>query len=651
MEQGSTGPDVATAAEPAAGAGDMLQEAVGIANIPTLLMVLVQLTGDEKWLSAPYLPGRPRGIDDNDDGRLPPDVQQDIRSAALTAIRNWKASGDMAIPRPSDALLVRMLSVAMGEDVPQPYGEIIAAGMGLAPENDNHRFAPLDVPEGFKVLIIGAGISGVCAAIKLQAEGVNFEIFEKNENFGGTWYGNRYPGSGVDTPNHLYSFSFAEYNWTHYFSLRDELFDYVEHVANKFNLAPRTHFGTMVETVRFDEARQIWQVTVDGPDGKVVHEANMVISAVGALDVPKIPAIPGAETFPGQSFHTARWPDDADIAGKRVAVIGNGASAMQVVPAIVDETESLVIFARSKQWAAPFPKFKTEVPEAIRTLMREVPLYQKWYKQRLAWTFNDRIHTTIQKDPEWPHPERAVNAINDRQRAVFTDYIVSELGERQDLLPHVLPDYPPFGRRMLMDNGWFRTVARDDVTLVTEQLQEIRGNTLVSSSGREFEADVLVWATGFHVSEFLASINLVGRNGATIRDVWDGDNARAYLGTTVPQFPNFFMLLGPNIGLGHGGSIIGPVESQMDHILLLMRKLFDRGAQTIEVREEVYEDYNRRLDEAHDQMVFSHPGLDSWFRNSRGRIVGITAWRHDDFWRMARDVRDDDYDFAQAKAG
>ena len=620
------------------------EEAVHIANIPTLLMVLYQLTGDAKWLEAPYTPRRPRGIDDNDDGRLPPEIQEEIRTAATDAILAWRATGDVAIPRPSDADLVRMLTVSMTDNtIPDTYGEIIASDMGFAPEVPVAPRGPLTVPAGFKVLIIGGGISGICAAVQLQREGIAFEILEQKPSFGGTWYGNRYPGSGVDTPNHLYSFSFADYDWPNYFSLRDEIFDYVASVADRFGLAKHTRFGVTVQSLRYDEARQIWQVEIKGPDGVTVEEVPVVISAVGVLDIPKTPPIPGLETFPGPCFHTAYWPADIDVTGKRVAVIGNGASAMQVVPAIADKVGSMVIFARSKQWAAPFPKFKEKVPEPIRMLMREVPLYQQWYRQRLAWTFNDRIHSTIQKDPEWPHPERSLNATNDTHRRAFTDYIIEEIGDRQELLDDLLPDYPPFGKRMLLDNGWYRTCARDNVTLIPEHLAEVRGSTLVAPSGREAEADILVLATGFKATEFLASIDVYGRDGRRLADQWQGDDARAYLGTTIPGFPNFFTLLGPNIGLGHGGSIIGPVENQMKHVMGLMEKMFRQQATTIEVRQDVHDDYNERVDAAHDRMVFTHPGMENWYRNSRGRIVAITPWRHDDFWRMTRDASDADY--------
>lgn len=617
----------------------LLRQGVEMANIPTLLMVLYQFTGDDKWLNAPYLPGHPRGIDDNDSGRLSPELQQEIRSAALIAIEAWRQSGQLAVPRPSDEVLVRMLSVSMTDDVPQAYGPIIASGLGLDPSRGRSHAKPIRAPAGFRALIIGGGISGICAAVRLQEAGIDFEILEKNQNFGGTWWGNRYPGSGVDTPNHLYSYSFAQFDWPKYFSLRGEIHEYVAGVAHRFGLQRRTRFSTSVQSISYDAEAKIWHVDTQRPDGRAERlQAHIVISAVGVLDIPKLPDVPGLDSFPGPVFHTAHWPADLDIRGKRVAVVGNGASAMQVVPAIADDVESMVIFARSRQWAAPFPKFKAAVPEPVRALMREVPLYQQWYRQRLAWTFNDRIHPTLQKDPDWPHPHRAINAVNDQHREVFTDYIRQELGERQDLLHAVLPDYPPFGKRMLLDNGWYRTVARPHVELLPERLKAVDGRTLIGASGEQREADVLVLATGFSATDFLGSLQVEGSNGLTLRQLWGKEDARAYLGTTVPGFPNLFTLLGPNIGLGHGGSIIGPVEAQMDYILDLIGKMLDAGAAAIEPRQEVYEQYNQRVDAAHDRMVFTHEGMENWYRNSQGRIVAITPWRHDDFWRMTRNA-------------
>lgn len=617
-----------------AGAGKDWAAGVGIANIPTLLMVLYQMTGESRWLQAPYAPKRPYGIDDNDSGRLPEAVQAEIRTAALAAIRAHRDGRPLAVPRPADAQLVRMLSVAMTDEVPASYGPIIAHGLGLPPEVAPER-VPLRIPPGFKVLVIGAGVSGIIAGVGLQEAGFDFEILEKNEDFGGTWYGNRYPGAGVDTPNHLYSFSFSDYDWPKYFSLRDEIHDYLRSTARRFGLEARTRFGTMVERLSYDAAAAEWTITGTAAGGQpFTRRANAVISAVGVLDIPLVPEIPGLEGFTGACFHTAEWPADLDLTGRRVAVVGNGASAMQVVPAIADQVAAMTVFARSKQWAAPFPKFKAPVPDAIRALFRAVPLYQQWYRQRLAWTFNDRIHPTIQVDPDWPHPERSLNATNEAHRRAFEAYVREELGDRQDLFEAVVPEFPPFAKRMLLDNGWFRTVARDHVTLVPDRLAGIEGGTLIGADGSRHEADVLILGTGFRAADFLASLEVTGAEGQRLSEVWDGDDARAYLGTAIPGFPNLFTLLGPNVGLGHGGSVIAPIEAQMGYLRDLLARMFDQGAAAVEVRPEVHDAYNLKVDAAHERMVFAHKGTSNWYRNSRGRIVAITPWRHDDFWRM-----------------
>lgn len=619
---------------------DRLEEAVAMANVPTLLLVLTQLSGDLGWLER-YPLQRGRGLDDNDTGGLPDDVQDDIRAAARTAIAARHAGRPVALPDLSPDMAARMLSAAMAEPVTPDYGEIVAAELNETSFGQRR----IDAPAGFRALIIGAGMSGICAAIRLQAAGIPFEIVETSGDFGGTWRENRYPGAGVDTPNHLYSFSFEDYDWSHYFALQEEILDYFRGVARKYGLSRHTRFHTTVERARFDEIAGLWLVDIETGDGtRETRRVDAVFSAVGVLNIPRVPDIPGLDSFPGACIHTAEWPDSLDLSGKRVAVVGNGASAMQVVPAIADDVADMTIFARSRQWAAPFEKFRKPVPEPVRWLIREVPLYQKWYRQRLAWTFNDKIHNSLQVDPDWPDQNRSINRINDGHRQFFTDYVKAELGDRQDLLEHVLPDYPPFGKRMLLDNGWFRTIARDHVHLVPQHLAEVRGDTLVAADGSAHQADVLILATGFRATEMLASFDVTGRAGLRLRDEWDGDDARAYLGSTVPGFPNFFTLLGPNTGLGHGGSVITPVESQINYIMDLLEKAFACGMRQVEVRRDVYEDYNCRVDAAHDAMVWTHPGMDNWYRNSRGRVVALTPWRHDDFWRMTRDARLEDYD-------
>ncbi len=621
-------------------------KAIDVANIPTLLMVLVHLTGDLKWLEPPYRPTQGRGLSDNDSGGLPEDIQAEVRSAAFDAIMTWRSGHPMALPEPSEDLLVRMLSVSMGEPVPEKYGAMIAAGLGLTGDAKPAAGVKLKPPKDFSAIVIGGGISGICAAVRLQEAGIPYTLIEKNETLGGTWYENRYPGAGVDTPNHIYSYSFAPHDWSRYFALRDEIHSYLEQVATDYGLRPQVRFRTSVEAAIYDEQAKCWDVNIRSGDGsRETLRANIVISAVGALNVPKTPPIKNLDSFNGPCFHTARWPEDLELEGKRVAVVGNGASAMQVVPAIADQVSRLTIFQRSKQWVAPFEKFQEKVPDAVRFLLKEVPLYQSWYRQRLSWTFNDRVHASLQKDPSWPHPDRSINPINDGHRKFFTRYVESELGQRQDLLPDVLPDYPPFGKRMLLDNGWYRTLTRDNVQLVTDHVAEVDGNRVIAANGEEHEADVLILATGFKAVNFLGSYEVRGRRGKSLRDTWDGDDARAYLGITVPEFPNLFMMLGPNTGLGHGGSIVALIEAQMRYIMTSLEAMLSRDATTIEVKPDVHDRYNEDVDQAHENMVFTHRGMDNWYRNSKGRVVTITPYRNDDYWHMTRRINPDDYEF------
>lgn len=607
-------------------------EAVALANVPTLLMVLVQLTGDQRWLEHPYRPSKSRGLSDNETGGLPVEVQSEIRAAALAAILAWRDGTASAVAEPSMDVLVRMMSVAMGEDIPLEYAPMIAGELGLSRADDS--LGDIAVPDGFEAIIIGGGFSGICAAVRLQEAGVPYTIIERNADVGGVWLENQYPGAAVDTPNHLYSFSFALHDWSRYFATQAEILAYLRKVTDDFDLRRHVRFNTAVTSADYDVATQTWRVATDGPEGVETLEANIVISAVGAFNKPKMPEVAGMASFVGPNFHTAHWPAEIDLTGKRVVVVGNGASAMQVVPAIIDKVESLVVFQHSPQWVAPFEKFKQDVPDPVRFLLGEVPLYYAWYRARLAWIFNDRLHASLQKDPNWPNKDRSLNVINESHRRQLTAYIESELGDRRDLLDAVLPTYPPFGKRMLLDNGWFRAIARDHVTVETSRVNEVREHSVVAASGQEYDADVIVWATGFDVVRFLAPIEIRGRDGVRLHDVWGGDDARAYLGAVMPSFPNLFVLYGPNTQFGHGGSVITVMERQVHYLMTTLRQMFRDGIGAVEVRPDVHGEYNRRLDELHELMVWTHPGMDTYYRNARGRVVVNNPLRMQQFWEL-----------------
>ena len=615
----------------------LLDHAVTQANIPTLLMVLVQMTGDTHWLDAPYQINRQSGMGDNDSGGLDATLQAEVRTAAIEAIRAWQNGKPLAIEDPPPELLVRMLSNAMGERVPDEYGEFTAAQL-----SQNTRVVnPIYAPDDFRVLVVGSGATGMCAAVHLQQAGIPFSVVEKADRVGGVWNENKYPGAGVDTPNHLYSFSFVSYDWPMYFALRDDLQTYMEHVAKEFDLLEHVRLRTEVVKAEWNDAEKYWNVTLEHDGEQTIEQANVLLSATGIFNPPVWPNIPGIEDFEGPIFHTSDWPQDLSLADKNVAVIGNGASAMQICPEIQDEVASLTIYQRSTHWAAPFDQFRKVVPDAIRYLLREVPLYRAWYRVRLGWTFNDRMHEALQKDPDWIHPDRSLNAINDAHRAFFARYIEQELGHRKDLLEKVLPPYPPFGKRMLMDNGWYRMLRNEKVALIDRPIVEITQNEIKTKT-EAITPDVLVIATGFDVLNFGTAFEARGRSGQTLTERW-GDNASAYLGTAIPDFPNLFMLYGPNTQPGHGGSLLFVIERQMHYIMDMLKQMCEQGLSDVEIRSEVHAQYNQAVDAAHEKMVWTHPGMQTYYRNSQGRVVVNFPWRNVDLFEMTKQVNLQEY--------
>jgi 4-hydroxyacetophenone monooxygenase len=616
--------------------------AVAEANVPTLLAVLVQLSGDRSWLTERYRPHRIRGLSENDGGGLAPDIQAEIRAAASTAIANWLDGAPVAIAEPSQEFLRELFSFSLGEDVPPEYSDYLEYDLTVTAsplaESTDRPLAAL------RAVIIGAGVSGIAAGIRLRLLGVEVTVLEKTHDIGGTWNINKYPGCGVDTPSHLYSYSFAPGDWEQYYASQPELKAYLQQVAEDFDVAQLVQLDNEVVGAQYCSATHRWTVRRRGSSGPLPSlQADILISAVGAFGRPSVPAMEGLHCFAGSVYHTADWPTSADVTGKRIAVIGNGASAMQFVPAVAASTERLTIFQRTPQWAAPFEQFHTPVPDGVRDLMWSVPLYRSWHRARLGWIVNDKIHASLQIDPDWPDPAHSINTINDGHRRFFTRHIESELDSDTDLLAKVLPHYPPFGKRMLLDNGWFRTLRQPNVELITEPIVSVDETGIHTADARHTAVDVIVLATGFDVVHYLAPMEITGTNGRTLSDVWDGDDARAYLGMTIPGFPNLFCFYGPNGAPGHGGSFINTTECQLNYLVDLLITMRKAGAAAVDCRQDVHDAYNARVDATNEAMIWSHPGVSTYYRNSRGRVVYTNPWRIVDFWHMTRQANLDDY--------
>jgi 4-hydroxyacetophenone monooxygenase len=628
-----------------------LEEIARSANIPTLLMVIYQVTGDRRWLQPPYRPSRSRGLGDHDTGGLPEDIQSEIRHTAAEAFYGLQQGKPPAIPLPSPEQTAAMLSVCVGEEVDGSYGLMFAQEfrrrIGVVERGRPSRAA---VPHGFRALIIGAGVSGIIAAQRFHLMGVPYLIVDKHDAPGGNWLDNPYPGAGVDTPSHLYSFSFAPNDWGRHFELRPELQEYFARAHEMVGARPHTRFGTEVVRAEYDERRAAWNVELRGPGGKRESLSfSVIISAVGILNRPKLPAVSGLESFPGPSFHSSYWPADLDVTGKRVAIIGSGASAMQIVPAIVDQVQQLTIFQRTPPWVAPFEKFQQPIDSSARYLLHSFPLYRAWYFLKLYWQFGDKVLDALRKDPDWPYPERAVNARNDSHREFFTQYIRDELGDRTDLFDRVLPSYPPYGKRILLDNGWYRALCQPNVTLVNEAVDAVTPAGVVSRSGNSYDADILVWATGFEASRFVSTLEVVGRGGITLREAWHDDDPRAYLGVSVPGFPNLFLLGGPNSYPG-SGSFMYFMEVQMRYIARLIDGMLANNLPAIDVRRQVFDDYNEVVDRTAETTVWTHPGTNTFFRNAHGRLVFVSPFRNVEFWSRAEKSGLEDYEVLQPAA-
>lgn len=631
--------------QPLAPAG--VDEAVDNANIPTLIATLVQLTGSYEWLTERYRPERARGLTEDDGGGLLPEVQQEIRTAATSAIRGWLDGKPVALPHLTPQQALEILRFTVGEEVPPEYAAYIQAEVTTMapPEQDESTAESAPTLAGLTVGIIGAGVSGIAAAIALIGRGADVVIFERDQEVGGTWQMNRYPGCGVDTASHLYQFSYEPGDWSYYYAPQTHLKQYLAQVAELHGVTGLVRFGTEIVAAEYDDEQVQWTLTTRTSDGAPSHHhVDAVISAVGAFGTKSVPNIAGLDDFAGPTYHTADWPANADLEGKRVAVIGTGASAMQLVPAVADSVDSLTIFQRSPQWAAPFEAFRKPINESLRSLLRSVPIFRAWYRSRLGWIMNDKIHASLQVDPDWTDEDRSINKINAGHRRFFTRYMEQELGGDADLLAKTLPSYPPFGKRMLLDNGWFRTLKRDNVELVVDPIKRVVADGIVTGNGDHMTFDVLVLATGFDVVHYLSTVDVRGSNGAVLQEVWEGDDCRAYLGLTVPGFPSLFCLYGPNAAPGHGGSYISTVECQLDYIVDLLEKTRAAGGSAIDVRPEVYRDYTERVDEAHGKMVWSQPGVTTYYRNSRGRVVYANPWRIVDYWHMTRSAELSDYE-------
>lgn len=617
------------------------------APVPPLLVALAQATGDLSLLRDDLRPDPTQARDPH--GGMSAE-QRDAGCRLIgEALRRLAGDAPEPIPASETDPLRRMLVFLCGEEVSDDYLVLLREELG---EPGEDRRAPqwrkddIDPGRDFLVAIVGAGMSGLLAAHRLGQAGIDYVILEKSHDVGGTWLDNHYPGCRVDVPNHLYSYSFAQrQDWPQSFSPRSTLLDYFRRCADELGLIKNIRFGTEVVAARYDEEPGRWTLSLRTAEGGEEDlEADALVSAVGQLNRPHVPDFAGRDSFAGPSFHSARWDDGVALVGRRVAVVGTGASAIQLIPEVAREAGELQVYQRTPNWFLPTPEYHDDLPEETRWLLANVPFYSQWYRLWLFWRLAEGALPAAQVDPEWPEDGRSVSALNDGLRQLLTAYLESQFADAPDLLERVVPSYPPLAKRILLDNGaWAGALKADNVELVTEAISGIDETGITTADGVRREVDVIIYATGFQASRFLAPMRITGRGGADLHECW-GDDARAYLGITVPGFPNLFCLYGPNTNLVANGSIIFFSECEVGYILGCIRLLLEGRHRALDCRRPVHDAYNRAIDEGNTKVAWGASSVHSWYKNSRGRITQNWPFSLLEFWRRTRRPDPADYE-------
>lgn len=476
------------------------------------------------------------------------------------------------------------------------------------------------------IAIIGTGFSGLCMAIELKKKGIDdFVLYERADDVGGTWRDNTYPGAACDVPSVLYSYSFAQNpNWTRIFPPWSELLDYLRSVAAQYDLLPHIRFGVEVSEMRFDEDRLRWNIQF--ASGESVTAA-VVVNGSGGLSNPYIPQLPGLESFEGAAFHSAKWRHDLDMSGRRVAVIGSGASAIQFVPEIAPHTETLHVFQRSPNWV--MPRGDAALSPATRERFSRRPYRQRWLRWRTYWAF-EKLASAFLGNRKLVEQYRSQALANLQQQVPDSD-----------LRQKVTPDYDPGCKRRLISDDWYPALQRENVHLNTSGVSEIRPHSIIDSEGAEHEVDTLIFATGFQATSFLAPMKVFGREGVELSDSWR-EGAATKLGLASAAFPNLWFLNGPNTGLGHN-SIIFMIEAQARYIASAVQYMRRKGISALELDRTVQTGSYAATQERMRRTVWASGGCDSWYQSADGRIDTLWPASTIEYWLRTRLFRKSDF--------
>ncbi len=626
-----------------AASDEAIEEAMAVADPMVLRGLLYQLTGDHEIAAMEVVDRGGRGL-------LPVKGlgREDaawIRAKAAAFLKAYRddGAGDLDVG-PSDRLPESM-ELVIGSPLEPGSLELWLEELALDPWARGLEWSREPSParlDDFSVTIIGAGMGGLNAAIQLKRAGIPYTIIEKNDGVGGTWYENRYPGARVDTPSRLYTHLFGlDFRYPYAFCPWTENQKYFDWVADTFDVRKDIAFKTEARSLVWDDAASMWEIEVDGPGGRRTLRSNAVITAVGFLNRPSVPEIPGAERFRGPSWHTARWPADFDLEGKRVAVIGTGATGIQLVPELALEAAHVTVFQRTPQWLFPAQRYRSPFPEQIPWLDRNFPYFANFMRIRSAAGFVAGFYALAKIDPAF-EDEHAVSPVNRAARDACIAFLKQKLADPK-LVDIMTPEHPVLSARpVLVDPAYsyLDAIQRDNVTLVVDGIRQITETGVESEEGTVHEVDAIVYATGFRATEYLFPMSITGRGGQTVEALWSQTGAGGYRGAMIPGFPNLFTLYGPNT---NGGLLI-PAFQEMETLFALrcIERLILEDKSSIDVKDEAYRRYNEWIDERNRAMAWSDPRADNYYWTKFGRSATQNPLTSLEMWSLLREPDFDD---------
>lgn len=620
-----------------------VRRALEQASLNVLRLAMIQLTDDDRLRNIPVLESPIRG------GALiaytvAPEYHELIRQKAFAWLQDVEAVVPSAPSRETAEALIENFAGQPLDPRERRFGyEELAFETFPRDTEWTDRQRP-ERADQLRVIIIGAGISGIAAAIQLKRLGIHFRIFDRNGEFGGTWFVNTYPDARVDTSSYLYQFKFEKnYPWSEFFAARDETQKYLTHIVNRFGLREYMTFDTEIISADWDEVRNIWRIKRRCPDGAIEHEeAEIVISAAGLFNKPKRPELAGLDEFIGPVFHTTEWRHDIAPAGKRVALIGTGSTGSQLAPVLAEDAAHLTIFQRTPEWVMAFENYKEPITPEVRWLFDNIPFYWNWYCLSSHLT-GQSMQGLQYHDRAWQQGGGMISPRNDAVRGVLVDYIRSKVGDDEDLVRRLTPKHAPLVRRLVVDNGFYDTIMRDNVDFVSGSIDRVTPTGIISSDGCERHFDAIVLGTGFETARYLWPVNYRGCQGATIEGLWQKDGARSYLGITMPGFPNLFMFYGPN-GSPRSGGFYSWAEIWARYVAGGIVQLIEGGHRTVEVKESVYEAYNEHMDTAMDALIWESEGA-SYYVNEHGRSGIFMPWETHEYHAMIERFDPADFSF------